>query len=83
MAHHLSCALVLPDGSCVDVGERTVLGRGSHPSLTDNSLSREHIVLTQVPDVPEAVRIEVVGLNREPLVTDPAARRRPWPVRLI
>lgn len=64
--HHL--LLHFPDGSSTPLAAAATHGRGSHASLVDAFLSRQHIALIPVDGLPageELVMLKNLGCNRE------------------
>ena len=60
-------ALTLPDGSCMLLTGPLVLGRGTHPCLTDPTLSRTQLRLSLDEELDGIVKLEALGVNRETL----------------
>lgn len=54
-----------PDGSCTTVLESTSFGRGTPASLSDQHLSRQHMLLTPLEGQPLALLLKNQGQNRK------------------
>jgi hypothetical protein len=68
----MEAIIQLIDGTEVCFALPATLGRGKPNCLTDGIASRQQFLLDAVEGVPNAIRIEAVGINRK--CAPPAAR---------
>lgn len=57
--------LQFPDGTVVPLNAGATHGRGTHASLVDSFLSRQHLSLTPVEGVQGVVTLTNLGRNRK------------------
>jgi len=57
--------LVFPDGSKAALDADSTHGRGTHTSLVDSFLSRQHMSLKRIEGLQDVVVLTNLGQNRE------------------